>query len=100
VVILLIYQKKLGKTQLLCYVLIMKEEIPIPENIDAVIEGLLNRLRENFDIYDQLSPELQSMWDDFEWGADVDKDREGAKANLVWLLETLKLERVKIKSSN
>ena len=73
----------------------MIEKIPIPENIDLLIDQLLDKLAEYGDLYDKINPELQEQWYWAEMEAKVSRDREAAKIHLEEFLKTVEAEKQK-----
>lgn len=69
-----------------------------PEEIESDIEKSLQQLRSYDEIFDKLDKEMQERWYGVEMGAEVEKDRKGARAKLEIFLEKLKPEADKFKT--
>lgn len=63
---------------------------PAPEEIESDIEKYSEQLKEYGEIFDKLDKETQDQWYEVEMGAEVAKDRKGARAKLEIFLEKLK----------
>jgi hypothetical protein len=70
---------------------------PTPEEIESDIANLLERLKGYSEVFDKLGEEMQTRWYEVEMGAEVAKDRKGARAKLEIFLDELKKETEKPK---
>lgn len=68
---------------------------PNPEEIEADIIELLEKLNGYWELYDQLSPDLQERWYWTEQEGRIAKDRQTAKDHLEGFIKFLEEERSK-----